>query len=312
MPLDPQAAALLEMMAGAPQASLDERPVTESRARSAAASIVSAEPVHSVTDHLVRTDATEVRVRSYRPAADDGLPILLWFHGGAFVMGDLGAYDDHCRVLANRSGCIVVAVDYRLAPEHPFPAAAEDAYAATTWAADHAVELGGDPERIAVAGDSAGGNLAAVTCLMARDRRGPAIRFQLLIYPMLDPTFDGASRRDFADGHLFTARDMAWAWEQYVPDPSGRHHPYVSPAHATDLADLPPALIVTAQYDPLRDEGEHYAAALADAGGTVELRRYPGQIHGFIALRLLIEAGDLALTDIAEDLRAALAPTRAI
>ena len=232
----------------------------------------------------------------------------MWFHGGAFVMGDLAAYDDHCRVLANRSGCVVVGVDYRLAPEHPFPAAAEDAYAAIAWVASHAVELGIDPARLAVGGDSAGGNLAAVACLMARDRGGPALAFQLLVYPMLDHAFEGPSRRAFGEGHLFTERDMTWAWAQYVPDPDGRHHPYVSPSHAEDLADLPPALVVTAEHDPLRDEGEHYASLLADAGVDVELRRYPGLIHGFVSLRMFLEAGDRAVTELALDLRAALVP----
>jgi acetyl esterase len=193
--------------------------------------------------------------------------------------------------MANATDAVVMSVDYRLAPEYPFPAAAEDAYAATRWAHDHAAEVGGDPSRLAVAGDSAGGNLAAAVPLMARDRGGPAISFQLLVYPALERNFDTASYRENAEGYFLTKVQMQWYWDQYLgDDDDAAAHPYAAPLAAATLEGLPPAHIVTAEYDPLRDEGEAYGRRLAEAGVPVDVRRYDGMFHGFFSMDMLDES----------------------
>jgi acetyl esterase len=212
----------------------------------------------------------------------------VFLHGGGWVLCSLDTHDQTCRALTRDAGTITVSVDYRLAPDGRFPAAAEDAYAATTWAAEHAGELGGDPRRLAVAGDSAGGNLAAAAALMARDRGGPALAFQLLVYPVLDHRRVTPSHRENAEGFFLTGVHMRWYWEQYLgPDGDGAH-PYASPGLAGDLAGLPPAHIVTAECDPLRDEGEDYARRLRDAGVPVEVVRYDGMFHGFFGMAELL------------------------
>jgi acetyl esterase len=229
-------------------------------------------------------DGNTIPMRSYRPAIDGDLPVLMYFHGGGFVIGTLEVADAPCRQLANASGAIVISVDYRMAPEHKAPAAGEDCYAATTWAAENAASLGGDGSRLGVSGDSAGGNLSAVVALMARDRGGPSLAVQLLIYPVTDLTESDAypSRIENGEGYLLTSRAMGWFTEQYLDKPTDGDNPYVSPIKAVDLAGLPPAVVVTAGYDPLRDEGKAYAAALEAAGNTVLSLENPGMIHGFL------------------------------
>ncbi|WP_419997408.1 alpha/beta hydrolase [Streptomyces boninensis] len=235
--------------------------------------------VAEATDLRIPGPEGEVPVRVYRPYESGEAPApIVYFHGGGFVLGDLDLYDATARALAAGSGRPLISVDYRLAPEHPFPAAAEDAYAAVCWAAQ---QYGTAP---AVAGDSAGGNLAAVCCLLARDRGGPPISRQALIYPQLDPAQDTASYRRNADGCFLTAAHLRWFWRQYLPRAGDAADPYAAPLRTRSHADLPPAHIVTAACDPLCDEGEAYAWALSEAGVPVTHRRYDGMFHGFLGL----------------------------
>jgi acetyl esterase/lipase len=243
--------------------------------------------------------APDIPVRVYWPRVDaDPLPLVVFFHGGGWVICGLDTHDGLCRDLANGTDAIVISVDYRLAPEHPFPAAAEDAYAALRWAHDNAVSLGGDAAQIAVAGDSAGGNLAAAVALMARDRGGPPICFQLLVYPVIERDFETGSYRDNAEGYFLTRTQMQWYWQQYVGDDAEASvHPYASPIRADDLAGLPPAHVVTAEYDPLRDEGEAYGRRLADAGVPTDIRRYDGVFHGFFSMGHVLEGARQAAAE---------------
>jgi acetyl esterase len=211
------------------------------------------------------------------------LPIVVFAHGGGFVFCDLDSHDDLCRAMTNGVGAIVVSIDYRLAPESLWPAAVDDVYAVTDWAAGRADELGADPARMVVAGDSAGGNLAAVTALLARDRGGPEIAGQLLIYPAIAADFGTESYRRFGDGYYNTAAAMAWYWDQYIPNPANRCHPTASPLSA-ELAGLPPTVVITAGFDPLCAEGESYAKALAERSVTTIYRNYAGAIHGFMTM----------------------------
>jgi acetyl esterase len=247
-----------------------------------------------------------IPVRVYTPAeAAAPTPAVVYFHGGGWVIGSLDTHDGLCRALANRARAVVVSVDYRLAPESPFPAAPEDCYAAVGWVAAHGHEIGVDGGRIAVAGDSAGGNLAAVVSLMARDRGGPQLRHQALIYPVTDHDFERPSYRQNADGYLLTRAGMQWFWDHYAPT-SRRSDAYVSPLRAEKLVGLPPATLVTAEFDPLRDEGEAYAARLSEAGVPVESVRYDGMIHGFVQLFPVFDAGRRATDRLGEILRSAL------
>ena len=259
------------------------------------------EKVGGVTDRTVDGPAGDIAVRIYRPLAESPAPALVVFaHGGGFVFCDLDSHDALCRAMANGLGAVVVAVDYRLAPEHRWPAAAEDMYAVTDWAARNASALGADPSRLVVAGDSAGGNLAAVTCVMARDRSGPAIAAQLLLYPVISADFDTESYRAYGTGYYNTREAMIWYWNQYAPRSEDRAHPYASPAQA-DPAGLPAAVVVTAGYDPPRTEGEKYAESLADAGVPTIHRCYEGAIHGFMTmpdLKLGARAREQAWTDV--------------
>ena len=261
------------------------------------------EQMAKVEDRTVDTSNGPVPIRIYRPILDEILPAVIYFHGGWFFMGDLDTHDRTVRSLANASGCLVVAVDYRLAPEHPCPAAADDAYAVTDWVATNAGKLGIDPNRISVVGDSAGGNLAAVVALRARDRSGPKLAFQALIYPVTDASLDTPSWREFAEGPVLTHKGGVLAWDRYVPNQTDRQHPDVSPLHAPDLSGLPPALVITAEFDGLRDEGEAYAEGLKRAGVPVTLTRYPGMVHGFFTMAGKIDDGRKAINEVAQALR---------
>ncbi|GAA0950121.1 alpha/beta hydrolase [Actinocorallia libanotica] len=260
-------------------------------------------PVGEVAD----LDADGVPVRVYRPL-DGGSggaapPVVVFFHGGGFVLCGLDSHDGLARELCAGTGAVVVSVDYRLAPEHRHPAAEDDAYTALLWAHGRAAALGGDPERIAVAGDSAGGNLAVRAAWRARDEGGPAVRHQLLVYPVTDAAMDAPSYTEHAEDGFLTAKAMAWYWEQYLGGAPGHA---ASPLRASDLARLPSACVITAEYDPLRDEGEAYAARLEAAGVPVETHRFDGAFHGFITLTHVLpaarEAVAVACTALRRDL----------
>lgn len=259
--------------------------------------------LESVKDHT--TDGG-VPVRVYRPVPETPLPAIVYFHGGGWIVGDLETHDALCRNLADQARTVVVAVDYRLSPEARFPGPLEDCYSALKWVADQAQTLGIDKSRIAVSGDSAGGNLAAGVCLLARDRYEPSIRFQLLFYPVMWPNFETASYQLFADGYGLTRQDMRWFWSQYLGDAPGPLSPYAAPLAAEDLAGLPPALVVTAEYDVLRDEGELFARRLTESGVPSQWRRYDGVIHGFVQLASVIARGREALANATAVTRAAL------
>jgi acetyl esterase len=266
---------------------------------------VLAPPIHAVQDLHIPGVQGQMRVRLYRPSAAANLPLVMYFHGGGFVICTIEMYDDTCRMLANFSGCAVASVDYRLAPETPFPGALEDCYLALKTLAGRAAELSIDPDRLAVAGDSAGGNLAAATALLARDRKGPALRFQGLIYPCLDPTCSSASQQQFASGYMLTREGMLWFWQQYLQSKGDQTNPLAATARA-NLAGLPPASVITAEFDPLRDEGEDYADRLRAANVEVIGRRYLGMIHGFASMPYLSPMASHALADLGADLHTAL------
>ncbi len=296
MPLDPQAAAYLErlrVLSPPPHWEIGAVAARRRRDEEAPALFGEAVPVASVED----ADADGVPVRVYRPA-DGEPPGLVWFHGGGWVLGSLDSHDRLCRALAARSGCTVVAADYRLAPEHPYPAAGEDAWTTTLWAS-------GKFAAVAVGGDSAGGHLAAVTALRARDR-GVQLALQVLVYPVTDAGCDTQSYADYAEVPNLTAETMRWFWDQFCAD-ERRAEPEASVLRAPDLRDLAPALVLTAEYDVLRDEAEAYARRLLDAGVPVTLTRYDGLIHGFLSMPAAIERATDAIDEVAGAVRAALA-----
>jgi acetyl esterase len=261
------------------------------------------EPVHEVANATIPGPGGELPLRLYRPAGVRPLPVLLYFFGGGWVLGTIDTADGVSRSLANSSGALVAVVGYRLAPEHPFPAAIDDCYAAVRWAAGHAAEIGADPARIAVGGDSAGGNLAAAVALRAH-ADGPALTGQILVYPNTDQLADDESMRAADDPFLFNRHSVAWYRRHYLADPANAADPLASPLRAQSLAGLPPALVITAEYDPLRDQGEAYARRLADAGVPVELSRYPGMAHGFFTMAGTVDASRAAIGQAASWLRA--------
>jgi acetyl esterase/lipase len=306
MTVDPQIAALLERVNAA-------RPLssgTPEEGREAfralnvlAASVGPRSEVGSVENTQIPGAAGPVGARIYRPEGSGPHPTLLLIHGGGFVIGDLEAYDAQCRVLCRRVGAVVVGIDYRLAPEAPFPAAVEDALAAMEWVAEHVERLGGDPARVAIGGDSAGGNLSAGVA-QARRGRDPALAAQLLIYPITDMLNERPSVAENGEGLLLTRDDMEWFHGHYLDgDEEQQSDPRASPALAEDLSGLPPTIVVTAQYDPLRDDGDAYAAALEAAGVRVIHRRFDGLVHGFFALGTLSKAAGAAVDRVCDDLR---------
>jgi acetyl esterase len=306
MPLDPQAKALLDQMPPMPDFSTLDLALI--RAGMSAGVLTTGEPeaVARVENRTIPGPAGEIPVRVYTPAGPGPHPGLVYFHGGGFVLCNLDTHDGICRSLANAAGCVVVSVDYRLAPEHPYPAGPEDCYAATQWVAKNGSELGIDVGRLAIGGDSAGGNLTAVTALLARDRGGPALRFQLMVYPVTDCAFDTPSYRENAEGYFLTTGMMRWFWEKYLTNPAEAGEAYASPLRAANLANLPPGLCITAGYDPLRDEGEAYAARLREAGVDVRTTRYAGMFHGFLGMTAQLDKAREAVAEAAAALRSAL------
>jgi acetyl esterase len=307
MPLDPGLKLVLDQLAANPGPQLHELPVEQARAFFDQMQLPAPEvKIAAVENRTIPGPAGAIPLRIYRPEGKAPLPALVYFHGGGWVIGSLETHDPSCRDLANRIGCVVVSVDYRLAPEARYPAAAEDCFTATKWVAENAKPLGVDAARIGIGGDSAGGNLTAVVALMARDRGGPALRHQLLIYPVTDADFSRRSYRENAEGYLLTTKAMEWFWGHYVPDPARRQEAYAAPLRAKDLSGLPPAFVLTAEYDPLRDEGEAYAKRLQQAGVPTRLQRYDGAIHGFFAMGLLSEVARSAIEDAVAEARKAL------
>jgi acetyl esterase len=314
MPLNPQIQVLIDGMAANPDAKpTHELTPDEAREgyRALAAMLGPGPEVHRVEDRTIPGPAGDLPVRIYQPGEGDGRGVLVFFHGGGFVIGDLDTHDRECRVLCNGADCVVVSVDYRLAPEHRFPSAHEDAFAALRWVGENAASLGGDPGRIAVGGDSAGGNLSASVALRARDEGGPDLRLQLLVYPTVDGRRDASVHRSIdenAEGPFLLKSTMDYFFGHYLADDAEAPlDTRLSPLLADSHAGLPPALVATAEFDPLRDEGEAYAAALETAGVPVRLQRYDGMPHVFFQLSPVVDAGRELLERCAAALRDALA-----
>lgn len=298
MPLHPKVKKLLANMARVGLKPIWDTPLAEARSLMLETSrlLGPPEPVAAVFDDAVPGPAGDIPIRVYRPSAK-ALPVVVYFHGGGWVIGSINSHDAYCRSLANAANCIVVSVEYRLAPEHPHPAALDDAYEALCWVSENVESLGGKAGPIGVAGDSAGGNLAAVVSLMARDLGGPQVGCQVLIYPITDCNFQTASYLEFAENYFLTREAMIWFWDQYCPRLATRETAYLSPLRAKSFEGLPPALILTAEFDPLRDEAEAYAARLKQVGVDCQSIRYNGMIHGFTRRFQLLDEAHHALRE---------------
>ena len=307
MPLDPQAKQVLEQIAalGLPANHLvspaQARINMKSRPRAAGPEVA------RVEDRLIPGPGVDIPVRIYTPTGSGPFPILVWFHGGGWVVGDLETADPTARQLSVGAKCLVISVDYRLAPETKFPGAADDSYAATVWTAQHATRLNGDASKIAVGGDSAGSNLAAAVALMARDRGGLSLAFQLLVYPVTSRDFDRSSYRQNAEGYGLTLDAMRWYWDHYLQHPEDASNPYAAPLVAENLKGLPPALVITAECDPLRDEGEAFAKRLQAAGVPTTYSLYDGMIHGFFGMTAVLDKGKQAMAEACAALQQAFA-----
>lgn len=300
--------ALLGVLEGAGTERLADLTPADARRRQAAIARLApdGEPLERVEDVAIPAEGRALGARIYAPARDPR-PMLLYLHGGGWVTGDLDIHDYRCRRLASAADCLLLSLDYRLAPEHPFPAALEDAYAALQWLGRSASDIGGRPGLLAVAGDSSGGNLAAAVTLVARDRGGPAAALQVLTCPITDRALDSPSMLEFADGYVLARDDVRWCWRHYIADSNDADHPYACPLRAPDLSGLPPALVVTAELDPLRDQGEAYARRLEQAGVPVERRRYAGMIHSFVDFEQSLQPAREAVAHTAAALRRAWA-----
>jgi acetyl esterase/lipase len=305
MPLDPQIQAMRERRVEAAAPQLYTLSLAEARAADLASIQAEAhdpEPGHEFADRVLPAAGRGIPVRVYRPSEARALPTLLYFYGGGWTLGGLDTCDGICRTLANLAGVQVISVGYRLAPEHRFPAAVEDCRDALRHIADHPADFGTEAGALAVGGDSAGGNLAAVAALLAREDR-LSLAGQLLVYPNTDQLAVDGSMRENTDPWLFNDRSVSWYRDHYLADPADAANPLASPLLAPDLAGLPPALVITAEYDPLRDQGEAYARRMAAAGVRVELTRYEGMVHGFFTMTGAVDAARHAVTQAAEALR---------
>ena len=311
MPLDPQVRTLLDQMVAAGGPSMDMVSPEEARAMYLQFTVLGRfEEVARVDDRVAPGPNGDIPVRVYTPVAAVGAEpagVLVWFHGGGWVVGDLDAADATCRALANRSGAVVVSVDYRLAPEHKAPAALDDCLAALTWTVENGEVLGVTSAKLAVGGDSAGGHLAAQVCQRVRDEFGPQIDFQLLVYPVTDLTLGHPSMDENGEGYLLTKVGMVWFVDHYLTADHDPKDPVVSPLYVDRCDGLPPALVITAEFDPLRDEGEAYASRLREAGVAVEAVRFDGQVHGFFEMSAVLEDASAALDLAGAAVRRALA-----
>lgn len=307
MAIDPQARALIDLLTSEtpPLESLDPHEARRMSDERRARSLAPPEPVAEISELQMAGPGSPLRLRLYRPTTGEPLPVIIFFHGGGWVIGGLDSHDPLCRSMANGTGALVVSVDFRLAPEDPFPAAVEDSIAATAWVVDHAADIGVDPTRVAVAGDSSGANLATVVAQQAR-LRGPDLAYQLLVYPVTDHDFTTSSYRENGEGFYVTIDAMRWFWGHYLTDQSDADDPRASPLRAPDLRGMPPALVITAEHDPLRDEGEEYGRRLAAAGVPTTVSRYDGMFHGFFSLGTALPAGARANEEAWAALRRAL------
>jgi len=301
--LDPQFVPIAEALAALPP--LWSQSIQEARAAWDLSAFGTPEPVAQVRDLSIPVGSTRVGARFYAPN-DAPSALLVYFHGGGWVLGNLETHDLPLRALANRTGAAILSVDYRLAPEHPFPTGLEDCYAALVWAAEHQAELTVQKRPLLVGGDSAGGNLAAAIALAARDRQGPTIACQLLFYPVIDGQCRTASYAERGDCALLTSDNMRWFWSLYVAEEAKRQHPLASPCTASGHRDLPPAIVAIAEFDPLRDEGLSYAEQLRSASNTVTVLRYPTLPHGFFNFLNLSETAGAAFREISEHVRGAI------
>ncbi len=307
MPLDPQAEAFIRQLAeiGAPPVN----ELTPAEAREALAAAVESagepEPVGSIANRLIPGPLGDIPIRVYTPEGNGSFPVLVYFHGGGWVVGDLEMVDPLSTMLSNRAGAVVVSVDYRLAPEHKFPAPVTDCYAATQWVSSNAAELDVDPRRIAVGGDSSGGNLAAVVSMMARDRGAPDLAFQILFYPVTNLDYETSSYRDNGADYYLTTDMMRWFWGHYLESEDMGRDVHASPLLMEDASGLASAFVATTEFDPLRDEGEAYAKLLREAGNDVTVKCYEGQIHGFVTRAGIMDAGKRAIDDAGAQLRQA-------
>jgi acetyl esterase len=302
MPLNPQIKKYLEQEAASGQPPRNVLSVEQVRDRAMKKRHLAGEPVSlpAVREISIPGPAGEITVRAYQPEENGPIPTFVYLHGGCFISGNLETHDSICRFIAHQAGCTVLAVDYRLAPEHKFPAAVYDAYTVTEWIDAHGTEIGVDPSRLAVGGDSAGGNLAAAVTLLSQRKGRPHFRCQVLIYPMLDATCSLPSHQKYASGYGPGSGDMRRGYEAYLPGSTDPKHPLASPLWAGTMGGLPPAFIQTAEYDSLRDEGEQYAEQLREQGVAVEHVRYEGAIHGIIQMAGVWELGKRALEDAAD------------
>jgi acetyl esterase len=308
MPLEPQIKAILDQATASDAPPLSSMPVGQARDafRAMMESFAGDPPlVAKSEDQVIGGPAGQIPIRVYTPDGKAPFPVMMFFHGGGWVLGDLESHDALCRALAGEASCIIVAVNYRRAPEHKFPAAAEDCYAATLWVAKNAALINAKPGHLAVGGDSAGGNLATAVSLMARDRAEPRICYQLLTYPALDSSLQSKSQADFASGYLLTRADMEWFWSHYLAGEADRSNPYACPAAAKDLTGLPPAMVITGEFDPLRDEGEGYAQRMREAKVPVVCTRYDGVTHGFMSMASFLDKGRQAIRNAAAGLHRA-------
>jgi acetyl esterase len=308
MPLDPQVVAVLDKIraAGNPEYwQMTPQQARDWHIRKAGILDIKPVPVGLTSDRSVPGPDGPVPIRIYKPFdAAPGLPVMVWLHGGGHVVGSIETYDAICRMFCVNVGCIVVSVDYRLAPEHKFPAGVEDSFVALAWTVSHATEFGGDPSRIAITGDSAGGNLAAVCAILARDR-GLRLVFQLLVYPRTAADEELPSHHLFAEEHLLTRKTILWFHEHYRASDADRNDFRYAPLICPDLSRLPPALIIVGECDPVRDDGIVYAGALERAGNTVKLSQYDGMIHPFFSMGGAIDAGRRAHVEASNALKEA-------
>lgn len=310
MPVHPQAQMFLDQSADAPPAY--EMSVADARAMMDGFNALAGEPeaVHAVTDRTIDGPAGPLRLRVYTPATsasgdEAGLPVTVYYHAGGYIMGSLDSHDSLCRQLANAGGCIVVAVEYRLSPEHTFPAPVEDAFAALQWVGEHAAEIGGDPSRLAVAGDSVGGGLATIVSLLARDAGGPALRLQVMVYPDVDWFFESESWTTMGQGYFVTTEIAEWLRSSYFNSPDEWGDWRASPLRCPDLSGLPPALLLYPEYNLARSDMEAYAKRLQEAGVPTTVSMYEGMIMGWWCMSSFIDAGREAVDEVGTALRKA-------